>query len=101
MVLKAFVRLADRKGFLKGHLNTLQDEALQSLMIDEAKEEASIEENRMKYTILAGNVQLYQQLYPAEEQDDGEIEWIIPQSSEEIEMIEEILSGIQSGKEIF
>jgi hypothetical protein len=101
-MLRTYIRLADKKGLLKGHLNILQDEALQWLMIDEVIYNTERERERMKYTILAGNIQLYQELYPDQDkEDEEEIDWITPQSAEEIEQIEKILSQVQSGGEDF
>lgn len=91
--MNSLIRLADRKGLLKGKLNLLQEEALQWLMIRENEERISIERERMKYTILAGNPQLWKVLYEDEEDERfGEIEWTTPQSYEEVEELERIIN---------
>lgn len=48
----------------------------------------------MKYTLLAGNPQLYTQLYQEEEPevDESEVEWIVPESVEELEDIMQMLN---------
>ena len=97
--MKALIRLADRRGILKGSLNSLQDEALQSLIIDEIETESDLERERMKYTILAGNLHLWRELYGDEEEDSDEprneeVDWFTPESAEDIENIERIISGV-------
>lgn len=98
--MKSLIRLADRKGLLKGHLNAVQEEALQWLMVDEAETTYNAERERMKYTILAGNVNLWKYLFEDEENredyevDDEEVEWITPSSHEDIEAMDAILRGI-------
>lgn len=100
--MRSLIRLANRKGYLVGDLNPLQEEALQWLIVDELAQESELERERMKYTILAGNTQLWMHLYGNEaEEEDGEIEWIVPESAEEVEQLERILNEIQSGSEVF
>lgn len=89
------VRLAERQGILKGDLNLLQEEALQWIMMNEMENIAILEKERMKYTILAGNTHLWQELYGEEQEDDGEVEWIVPKSAEEFAQIENILAGLE------
>lgn len=97
MTLPAMIRLADRKGALTGALSPLQEEALQWLIINEMEENVSIERERMKYTILAGNLHLWRELYGEEEEvDEGEIEWVTPQSAEEIEGILQVLQKLEA-----
>jgi hypothetical protein len=86
------IRLAERQGILKGDLNTLQLRALQWLIIDEMRAESELEEARAKITVLAGNPQLYEHLWPKEE--DENIEWITPQSVEEVEDIVSYLESL-------
>ena len=94
------IRLADRKGILKGNLHFLQEEALQWLMLDEVEQEVNLEKERMKYTILAGNPHLWKELYSEDEEPNSEdIEWIVPKSIEEIEQIMKILDSQQIGGE--
>jgi hypothetical protein len=71
---------------LKGDLNILQDLALQHLMADENDEAMDTEAERMKYTILAGNIELYKEIF-SDEEDEENIEWITPKSAEDIEAI--------------
>lgn len=100
--MKSLIRLADKKGLLKGSLNVLQEEALQWLIIDNAELDAQREHERMKYTILAGNVQLWQYLFKDEEAleeyevPDEEVEWFTPSSAEDIQAIESLLQGQNS-----
>lgn len=90
--MNTLIRLADRKGFLKGHLNTLQHEALQWLMIEESTELFDIERERMKYTILAANPSLFDSLY-GEEKVEANVEWITPRTAEEFARVEEFLAS--------
>ena len=100
--MKIAVRLADKKGLLQGDVNLLQESALQWRMTDEIDQEVMLEKERMKYTILAANPHLYKQLYEetdTDEIDDEDVEWIIPESLDEIEKIMEILERQQQGSE--
>lgn len=82
---------------MKGDLNTLQHEALQWLLIDEAENEADLFETQMKFIVLAGmNPQLYTHIWPNEE--EGKIEWLRPQSEEELEDILRLLESVPSGE---
>jgi hypothetical protein len=91
-IVKALIRLADRRGLLKGDLNALQLEALQWLVIDEQESEAEIFETNLRFLVLSNNPQLYQHIWPDE--DEG-VEWRTPQSEEEIEaLISEIESNL-------
>lgn len=93
-MLQALVRLADRRGLFNGSINTIQQEALYWLMLNEHEQRNLLEQERMKYTILAGNAPLWQKLYAEENEDepkDSEIEWITPQSIDEAEQIEDFL----------
>ena len=69
-------------------------------MVDEIERDADLERERMKYTSLAGNTRLWQELFGKEleenEVPDEEVEWITPSSIEEMEQIQHILSGIHS-----
>lgn len=56
-----------------------------------------IEEERMKYTMLAGNPHLWQALYG--EQQEGNIEWIKPETAEDLERIINIVS-VGTGSEV-
>lgn len=73
-------------------------------MVDEIEREADQEHERMKYTVLAGNIQLWKELFGNEvdegEVPDEEVEWITPSSVEEMEQIKNILSGIHSDESI-
>lgn len=71
---------------MKGDLNILQDLALQHLMADENEEVVDMETQRMKYTVLAGNIELYKEIF-SDEEDEEDIEWITPKSAEDIEAI--------------
>jgi hypothetical protein len=48
--------------------------------------EAQLEEERLKYTILAGQPQIYAKLFPPEQEEEN-LEWITPKSEEEAEDI--------------
>ena len=63
--------------------------------------QGALERERMKYTLLAGNPQLYDQLYSDEEAevDESEIEWIVPESVEEVEDILGLLQQTQKQSE--
>jgi hypothetical protein len=77
----------------------LQEEALRWLLVDETEQEYELEKERMKYTILAGNIHLWKELY--KEEDDSDIQWITPRSAEEIEDVLKIVSSLQFGSEDF
>jgi hypothetical protein len=55
-------------------------------MADENDEAMDTEAERMKYTILAGNIELYKEIF-SDEEDEENIEWITPKSAEDIEAI--------------
>lgn len=92
------VRLADRRKLFEGDISPLQEEALQWLMLNESEESVQAERERMKYTILAGNVHLWKELYGEddEQEDDGEVEWITPSSLEDMEKINDILAQLEA-----
>jgi hypothetical protein len=91
------IRLAERQGLLKGNLNTLQLQALQWLIIDEMKAERELEEARAKVTVLTGNPQLYKHLWP--DNQDQDIQWVTPQSQEEVEDLVSYLEGLGGSEE--
>lgn len=69
-------------------------------MNEEISDQVALEKERMKYTVLAGNVHLWQQLYGEENEiSDEEIEWIKPESAEDIEAILSVLSATQTDGE--
>jgi hypothetical protein len=55
-------------------------------MADENEEVVDMETQRMKYTVLAGNIELYKEIF-SDEEDEEDIEWITPKSAEDIEAI--------------
>jgi hypothetical protein len=80
----------------------LQELALVWLLDNELMQGAEMEHERMKYTLLASNPQLYDQLYKEEdpeEIDDSEVEWMVPESAEEIDDIIATLEQIQTQNE--
>ena len=90
------IRLADRKGILTGKLNLLQEQALLWLINEDFNLKAELEKERMKYTLLASNPQLFEQLYKDEEEiDDSDVEWMVPESAEEVEDILDFLRQTQ------
>lgn len=99
------MRLANRKGLLQGKLNAVQEEALQWLLVDEIEQQIALEKERMKYTVLAGNVALWQQLYGNDQDDevpnDEDIEWVRPESAEDVEAMLSVLEATQVGSETF
>lgn len=103
----AHIRLAHKKGLLQGSLNMVQEEALQWIMVDEIRQAVELERERMKYTILGGNIDLYRALWPDEEENESEvppdeaIEWITPQTGEEIEKIIQLLEAGDRASESF
>lgn len=70
-------------------------------MKEEVNELVAIEKERMKYTILAGNLPLYQELYKEDPDvpDDSEIEWFRPESAEDFEAILSVLEAGERGQE--
>lgn len=72
-------------------------------MIDDIERQSETEKERMKYTILAGNPQLWQTLYGADEQEDEkDVEWITPKSAEDVDDMLNILKlAEQHGSESF
>lgn len=95
------IRLADRKGLLKGDLNVLQDRALVWLLGEDFIIASEIEKERMKYTLLASNPELYHQLYESDEDeiDDSDVEWLVPETVEDVEDILGFLSQTQTQRE--
>ena len=69
----------------QGDINIVQYEALQGLLLFELSRDNNKEYERMKYTILAGNIQLYKALFEEQENKEYEIKEIIPRSPEELE----------------
>ena len=62
-------------------------------MLDERNEKFSIEDERMRYTLLAGQPQLYNILY-GEESETAGIEWITPETDEEVKQLMELFQNI-------
>ena len=95
------IRLADRKGTLRGDLNTLQERALIWLLGEDFNIASEIEKERMKYTLLAGQPELYHQLYEGDEDqiDDSDVEWMVPETVEDVEDILSFLSQTQTQRE--
>ena len=98
------IRLADRKEILRGDLNILQERALIWLLGEDFNIQTEVERERMKYTLLAGNPELYTQLYETEDPDpnlpdDEDVEWMVPESVEEVEDILTFLQQTQVQKE--
>jgi hypothetical protein len=95
------IRLADRKGFLEGDVSILQERALVWLLNEDFAIQTEIEKERMKYTLLAGNPELYDQLYSEDEDelDDSDVEWLVPESVEDVEDIMKFLSQTQTQRE--
>lgn len=83
-----------------GDLNIIQYLALNFVIGKERADMVTFEKERMKYTILAGNVPLYQSLYEDKSIEDefsketGEVEWISPNSLEEAEKLLEMMGQI-------
>ena len=92
------IRLADRRGILKGELNPLQNYALQIALLEEDKVTFEAEENRMRYTLLASNPELYKKIFrdPVVEEDEVGVEWITPESAEDVDFILEDYARVQS-----
>lgn len=96
------IRLADRKEILRGDLNSLQDRALMWLLGEDFNISTELEKERMKYTLLAGNPQLYDQLYQERDEevpDDSDVEWLVPESVDEVEDILNFLQQTQTQRE--
>lgn len=96
------IRLADRKGLLKGDLNSLQERAMVWLLNEDFHISTELERERMKYTLLAGNPELYERLYqePDEDEiDDSDVEWMVPESVEDIQEIMSVLEQTQIERE--
>ena len=55
--------------------------------MDETEEAGELELERMKYTVLAGNIELYKNLFPDKDEEEEEIQWVRPESAEDIEAI--------------
>lgn len=85
--MKARVKLAQEQGLLKGDLNILQDSALQSLLLEEGENKSNLEEERVKFMILANNPELYKALFLDRESEEENIEWLGPHSAEDVEDI--------------
>lgn len=96
------IRLADRKEFLRGDLNALQDRALAWLLGEDFNIQNELERERMKYTLLAGNPQLYDQLYQQDDDEapaDSDVEWMVPESVDEVEDVLNFLQQTQTQRE--
>lgn len=78
-------------------MNILQQEALQWLLIDEAENEAELFETNLRFMVLANNPQLYKAVWP--DDTDQDVEWLTPQSQEEIDAILEQLEEIARTEE--
>lgn len=100
--LQTLIRLADRKGILRGDLNGLQERALLWLISEDFTISTELEKERMKYTLLAGNPQLYEQLYQQDDDgapDDADVEWMVPESVDEVEDVLNFLQQTQTQRE--
>jgi hypothetical protein len=96
------IRLADRKGLLTGDLNGLQERALIWLLNEDFEIQNELEKERMKYTLLSGNPDLYDRLYTEPDEgeiDDSEVEWMVPESAEEVQDILNFLNQTQTERE--
>ena len=96
------IRLADRKEILRGDLNALQERALAWLLNEDFEISTNIEKERMKYTLLAANPEMYERLYKEEDEDeidDSEVEWLVPESAEEVQDIIHFLQETQTQRE--
>lgn len=61
--LKTYLRVLYKQGLLSGDLNRVQQYCLNWALIDERQDEITLEEERMKYTVLAGNQDLYRHMF--------------------------------------
>jgi hypothetical protein len=87
--MESLVRVLDRQGLLKGDLNGVQFSMLNWLMGNEVEEDAERERNRFEMQALAANEQTNPQLLRhlqslREEAEEEEVEWVTPQSEEEL-----------------
>jgi hypothetical protein len=95
--LKNYLRVLYKQGVFTGDLNPVQQFCLNWALMDERDDLIGLEEEKMKYTILAGNLDLYKSLYLNNEHNMtlADDEW---QSMEEVpeEQMSEIFSQIEA-----
>ena len=90
-VLSTLAYLYEKQGRFTGDLNAVQSNILNWLMIDKEKHE--MEMKRQDYEVMAlannerTNVELIKQLHQSDEIDEEEVEWVTPQSEEDVQNI--------------
>ena len=90
--LKNYLRILFKQGRFTGDLNPVQQYCLSWALVDEREDAADLEQERMKYTILANNPDLYKAVYePDQRLALTEEEWT---SMEEAEMPVELETAL-------
>lgn len=65
--LKTYLRVLYKQGILTGDLNRVQQFCLNWALVEERNDQLSLEEERMRYTVLAGDKDLYRHLFITQE----------------------------------
>jgi hypothetical protein len=86
--LKNYLRLLYKQGVFAGDLNHVQQYCLGWALIDERDDLVQIEQDRMKYTILAGDPEIYKAIF--EPMAAPENQWVTLNPEEEAEIMAEI-----------
>jgi hypothetical protein len=88
--LKNYLRVLYKQGLFTGDLNPVQQFCLNWALIDEREDISALEEERMKYTILAGQPEMYRKIFVEQEKINAlqEDEWRSLQEVPEEEMAE-------------
>lgn len=92
MAFLFLVKVAERRKLFEGDINIVQHNALQGLILHELSKDNSREEERMKYTILSGNIDLYKKLFDNKE-EDSDIPIITPTTREEMDELVKFLDS--------
>lgn len=103
------MRILDRQKKFEGDLNSVQNAALQWLMLDQMKEEMEIRKVDWEMMALAANPATNKALLDHLHQsqtDDGfltpeeetKIDWVTPESSEEVDEILSIFNQVNTAK---
>ena len=91
--------IAKETDIFKGDLHVVQYLSLHHLLFKDRENLLMVENERMKYTILANNPTLYNALYEKKDIDgdfsDKQVEWITPSSVQEAEDLIKMMQSVK------
>ena len=88
------------RGLFQGDVNICQYETLQYLYFQDIKDKYDLEKERMKYTIISGNIELYKALFDEKQEElNPDVQWLTPRNAEEAEQLIAMLDIPRIGSE--